>query len=230
MKPLLAKPSKGFGQFGKLKRLVSKKKQDVGNRGAVTGGRHLDGFLDVLVQVSVDIGVPRNCLFLKGNTLPGYFRPTKNWDFLVMTPRKELIAAVELKSQVGSFGNNFNNRSEEAIGSAVDFWTAFRENGFNTFRPPWVGYMFLVEKSAKSTSLVRIAEPHFDVRNEFKESSYLDRYRLLCQKLMLEKHYTSTAVLWTNEIAEFGSLEESISIQSFLLSLMGHLQSKSNLF
>jgi hypothetical protein len=33
-----------------------------------------------------------------------------------------LVATVEVKSQVGSFGNNFNNRVEEAIGSATDFW------------------------------------------------------------------------------------------------------------
>jgi hypothetical protein len=26
-----------------------------------------------------------------------------------------------------SFGNNFNNRSEEAIGSASDIWIAYRE-------------------------------------------------------------------------------------------------------
>lgn len=42
-----------------------------------------------------------------------------------------MIAAVELKSQVGpSFGNNCNNRTEEAIGTAHDFWTAYREGAF----------------------------------------------------------------------------------------------------
>jgi hypothetical protein len=47
-------------------------------------------------------------------TLPGYFRPTKLWDVLVIHD-KRLLAAIELKSQVGpSFGNNFNNRTEEA--------------------------------------------------------------------------------------------------------------------
>lgn len=35
-----------------------------------------------------------------------------------------LLAAIELKSQSESFGNNFNNRSEEVIGSARDFWLA----------------------------------------------------------------------------------------------------------
>jgi hypothetical protein len=59
-------------------------------------------------------------------TLPGYFRPTKLWDLLVIH-KSELIAAIELKSQVGSFGNNFNNRTEEAIGTAHDLWTAYRQ-------------------------------------------------------------------------------------------------------
>jgi type II restriction enzyme len=63
-------------------------------------------------------------------TLPGFFRPTKLWDLLVIHQGK-LIAAIELKSQVGpSFGKNFNNRTEEAIGSAYDFQTAFREGAF----------------------------------------------------------------------------------------------------
>ena len=63
-------------------------------------------------------------------TIPGYFRPTKMWDALVIY-KSRLIAAFELKSQVGSFGNNFNNRTEESIGSANDFWTAHRENAFS---------------------------------------------------------------------------------------------------
>lgn len=48
-----------------------------------------------------------------------YFRPNKKWDLLVVD-NNELVIAIEFKSQVGpSFGNNFNNRTEEAMGSAV---------------------------------------------------------------------------------------------------------------
>jgi len=54
-------------------------------------------------------------------TLPGYYRRTKNWD-LIVTHCGLLVAAVEFKSQLGSFGNNFNNRSEEAIGNVADIW------------------------------------------------------------------------------------------------------------
>jgi len=72
-------------------------------------------------------------------TLPGFFRPTKRWDILVIH-KEALIAAIELKSQAGpSFGNNFNNRVEEAIGTANDFWTAFRDGAFGDRTPPFAG-------------------------------------------------------------------------------------------
>lgn len=72
--------------------------------------------------------------------LPGYYRPTKKWDIVVVSAQR-LIAAIELKSQVGpSFGNNFNNRIEEAIGNAVDVWRAYEEGTFGSVRP-WLGYV-----------------------------------------------------------------------------------------
>lgn len=51
-----------------------------GNRSAVTGGKQLDGFITLLRQVAIDIGVPAHCIYIKGNHIPGYFRPTKDWD------------------------------------------------------------------------------------------------------------------------------------------------------
>ncbi len=154
--------------------------QDAGNRSAVTGGKQLDGFLDLLYTVAIDTGIPRNCIYLKGNNIPGFFRPTKDWDMLIISPTKKLIAVIELKSQVGSFGNNFNNRTEEALGSAVDLWTAFREKAFPNQSAPWLGYFMLVEKCDKSTSPVKISEPHFKSFTEFQGASYLDRYKILC--------------------------------------------------
>ena len=202
------------------------KKSDQGTRGAVTGGKQLDGFIELLVEVSKNLGVPESCIYTKGNKLPGFFRPTKDWDFLIITPKKQLISVVELKSQVGSFGNNFNNRTEEALGSAVDLWTAFRENGFPQSWQPWLGFMILVEKTEKSTDKIRLREPHFKVRPEFYDTSYLDRYVLFCKKLMQERHYTSTGLIWTNKDREFGFPDEEISFNSFLLSFMGFILGK----
>ena len=66
-----------------------------------------------------------------------------------------LIAALELKSQVGpSFGNNFNNRTEEAIGTAHDLWTAYREGAFGDQAKPFVGWLMMVEDEPKSRSAV----------------------------------------------------------------------------
>jgi hypothetical protein len=200
--------------------------KDQGNRGAVMGGMQMNGFIDLFVVISKDLGVPTDYIFTKGNNLPGYFRPTKDWDFIIISPSNQLIAAIEFKSQVGSFGNNFNNRTEEALGSAVDLWTAFREQGFPQTQPPWVGYMILVERKDKSTTTVRLKEPYFKVRPEFQNTSYLDRYVIFCQKLMQERHYSATSLIWTNDLTDYGSLDEDISIDSFILSFMGFIQGK----
>lgn len=77
--------------------------------------------------------------------LPGYFRATKKWDLIVVS-NGALVLAMEFKSQAGkSIGNNVNNRSEEAVGSAKDIWTAFREGRFGQFPPPFLGYLFLLK-------------------------------------------------------------------------------------
>ena len=42
-----------------------------------------------------------------------------------------MVAVIEVKAQVGpSFGNNFNNRAEEALGNTDEFWTAYHESAF----------------------------------------------------------------------------------------------------
>jgi len=183
-----------------------------------------------MVKVAIDIGIPENCIYTKGNALPGYFRPTKDWDLLIINNQNQLIAALEFKSQVGSFGNNFNNRTEEALGNAIDLWTSFREKGFPQTTPPWIGYLILVEKSVKSTSVVRVKEPHYKVRSEFLETSYLDRYKLLCQKLMLEKHYNAASLIWSDSDKNYGSLNSEISIDFFIESYSGFLLGKLNNF
>ena len=92
-----------------------------------------------------------------------------------------LVAALEFKSHVGpSFGNNFNNRSEEAIGAAHDLWTAYREGAFGKDAPrPFLGWIMLLEDCDRSNLPVRDKEPHFPVDIAFKGVSYAQRYDLL---------------------------------------------------
>ena len=171
---------------------------DQGSRGAVTGGRQLDGFSERIFNLLINSGVDAEAIIVRsGRQLPGFFRPTKEWDILVVK-EGHLLAAVELKSQVGSFGNNFNNRTEEALGNAVDLWTAFREGSFPLVPRPWLGYLFVLEDAPGSQSSVAVKSPHFEVRPEFIDSSYAKRYELLCRKLVLERHYDAACLILTD--------------------------------
>jgi DNA modification methylase len=90
--------------------------RDSGSRTAVTGGKQLDGFVELLRDFLGEAGLDRACIYTsKKVELPGWYRAEKKWDLLIVREAK-LIAAMEFKSQVGSFGNNFNNRTEEALG------------------------------------------------------------------------------------------------------------------
>ena len=170
--------------------------RDRGARSAVTGGKQMDGFASLVLYLLDINGVPSSSVFL--NTaleLPGYFRATKRWDLLVVH-NGQLLAAMEMKSQVGpSFGNNFNNRTEEAVGSATDIWTAYRENAFGYARRPWLGYLFLLEDSPASHNPVKVQEPHFPVFPEFKNASYAARYQEMCHRLLREKLYTEVCFM-----------------------------------
>ena len=81
----------------------------------------------------------------------------------------------------------------------------------------------LVGKDEASERIVRNNEPYFAVRPEFKNASYLDRYRILCQKLILERHYTSAALVWTSDANTYGNLGDDISIQRYIASLANYL-------
>lgn len=105
----------------------------------------------------------------------------------------QLIAAIEFKSQVGSFGNNFNNRVEEAIGNAMDIWTAFREGRLGS-RRPILGFFFLLEDCAEAHKPVRPAEPYFPVGPVFRGASYSKRYQILSQRLILERLYDAACL------------------------------------
>ena len=171
-------------------------RKDYGARAAVTGGAQMDGFVLLLSELIQEAGVSSEYIFRKQYLqLPGFFRPTKEWDLLVVR-EGQLIVALEAKSQVGpSFGNNFNNRIEEAMGSALDLWTAFREGAFNKTVKPWLGYFFMLEDCPGSQRPVKNREPHFKVFPEFEGASYAKRYELFCRKLVRERHYSAAALM-----------------------------------
>jgi hypothetical protein len=211
------------GQASKQKGLGLVK--DYGTRSEVTGGQHLDAFTALFCELIREAGfTPDELRFKSRVELPGYYRPTKKWDVVVVRGNR-LCAALELKSQVGpSFGNNFNNRTEEAVGSSVDLWRAFKE-GVLGGQSPWLGYFFFLEDTQASTRPVGIARTPFTPDPVFKGTSYADRYRILCQRMVLERNYNAATLVLSprGNNGQYSEPGRDLRVSSFLKALYGHL-------
>ncbi|WP_372807312.1 PaeR7I family type II restriction endonuclease [Pontiella sp.] len=208
-------------------------KSDQGERANVTSGKNLDEFLKLIEAIVKANGLKNADIHLERRTLtlPGYFRPTKLWDMLILNNGR-LVAVIELKSHVGpSFGNNCNNRAEEAIGSANDLWTAYREGAFGKQPKPFLGWLMLVEDCEKSRCPVNSKEPHFPVFQEFQTASYAERYDLLCQKLVQENLYTAATTILSPRSAKttgkYSELSELTGLKNFLITLAGHISAEA---
>lgn len=212
------------GRDLQAQRQVESGQVDAGARGAVTGGKHLRPLEEAVANLFASL-TARGALVQSGTrlTLPGHYRRSKDWDLLV-TFKGSLVAAVEFKSQVGSIGNNFNNRTEEALGNAVDVWKAYEEGAFGHVRP-WLGFLFVVEHSAASSRLSqRDPATLFPADPIFTGTSYIDRYRILAQRLVRERLYDATCVLTTRRGE--GILEEPVldgSVSNFAAAVAGRI-------
>jgi hypothetical protein len=207
-------------------------KADQGNRGAVTGGKNLDGFRGMILDVvrrhgPVGVEVHLNKTMV---VLPGFFRPTKLWDILIIHEGR-LLAALELKSLCGpSFGNNAKNRCEEAIGSGHDFRKAQSEGLFGRGVSPFLGYFIFIEDAPASRSPVSTASPHFPADICFQGASYQARMRILCERMVESQIYSAAAVLAASSDGDgaFHNLSGSTSFQSMLARLAGYLSGESS--
>ncbi len=216
----------------------------------------MDGFLELVTAVATHCGLPAQAVHTrKANViLPGYFRATKNWDVLVIH-RGRLLAVFEFKSQVGSFGNNFNNRSEEVIGSAADLWVAHHHGAYNPPgadepllayepapllnpdiqrdpRPPFLAWVMLLEESPAALEPVKVSEPHFPVFPEFRGASYAERYRILCERLVERQLYGGAALLLSKPVegaenGQFRSLTDATSLRALFAEFAGKLLAAS---
>lgn len=224
-----------------------------GTRDAVTDGKNMDAFIELVRVVATHCGLPESAVHTgrRDVVLPGYFRATKNWDVVVID-RRRLLAVFEFKSQVGSFGNNFNNRSEEVIGAAADLWVAHRHGAYrdppqpltllveqpgppvlnpeiqSDPRPPYLGWLMLLEESPGSTRAVRCDEPHYEVFPEFRGASYARRYQLLCERLVQRQLYGGAALLLSPAAegaatGSFRSLSPATSVRNLFAEFAGRI-------
>jgi type-2 restriction enzyme paeR7I len=125
-----------------------------------------------------------------------------------------LVAAMEFKSQRGpSFGNNFNNRTEEALGLAADSQMAVERGLFGRLKP-WFGFVMLVERAKGSLGAVRVpSNMPFPADTIFNGASYIDRYRFFFERMVAEGNYDAVALLTAEaESAEYVEPSASLSL------------------
>lgn len=219
---------------------------DVRRDKGVRSGKTLDGFLNVIQKVVESSGLDNIsiCIGKNDSQLPGYFRPHKSWDVVILSDEK-LVAAIELKSQIGSIGNNFNNRTEEVLGSGIDLLTAVQEEAFGYGAEIFRGYLILVEDSKETRKTTKVSMNHFQVmpgflddedkRSEHKRNkkgvyptiagvSYLKRYDILCKRLVLKNLYTAAGlvVLDMENKGHYRDFTPQTSIDTFLQKLKNH--------
>jgi hypothetical protein len=201
-------------------------RKDAGERSSVTGGKHADGFIKLIAAIVEDAALPNVEIYLtekKPRTRPGFYRPCKEWDLVVLSSTT-LVAVVEVKSQVGSFGNNFNNRVEEALGNATDFWAAYREGIFKPSQKPWLGYLFMLEEretSIRPTKPIVLAP--YKIDEAFQRRSYAKRYELVCERLVRDRLYDAACFFTSNartgRRGEYKEPNAELSIRNFAISL-----------
>lgn len=207
------------------------KRVDQGRRGSATAGKNLDGFVIMLERLikreaCKTLEIHRN----KSNLiLPGHFRPSKQWDLVVLHQGK-LLAALELKSLGGpSFGNNANNRCEEALGSGYDISVAQREGLLGPGANPFIGYFILVEDAEASNRPAVRGNPSVHFQNDpiFEKASYQERMKILCERMMQERLYSSAAVMATppsaHKSGNFKDLSKETSFNRFIAKLLATL-------
>jgi len=198
-----------------------------GRRAEVLGGQQMDSFAGLIEDIAVDAGVPRDSVKHDYHaTLPGYYRHEKEWDTAVVHDG-ELLAVVEYKSQASSFGNNLNNRAEEAIGNNVDLVEAYEEGVFAPSPQPWMGYLMLMADNEKSRNVPNVRESNFDVDDEFKAASYIDRMELLCLRMKRKRLVDNAAFILSDDEqgleGEYWQPNDELRFERFTQALASHV-------
>jgi len=191
-------------------------------------GKHLDAFANLMGDLALKAGFkPEEVRYRTGVEIPGdapwRYRPMKRWD-LIVARGNHLCAAIEFKSVMGARGKNLDNRSEAALGAAVDVWTAFKE-GMLGDRPPWLGCLFVVRDEQEANAPVHMAPSTPPAEKIFRATSDVDRYGILCERMVRERVYSRAAYVATAGAKSSGWREPrpGLEVRSFLHAFHGHL-------
>jgi len=203
-----------------------------GRRAEVLGGQQMDSFAGLVEDIVVNAGVPRDAVKHDYHaTLPGYFRHEKEWDTAVVYDG-ELLAVVEYKSQASSFGNNLNNRAEEALGNNTDIIEAYEEGVFSPSPQPFIGYLMLMADNDESRNTPQVREPNFAVDGEFRDATYVDRMELLCLRMVRKRLVNNAAFILSDSSAgldgKFWEPNQELQFERFASALASHVTGNIN--
>ncbi len=199
-----------------------------GAHSATRGGGHLDGIAQLIENLLMSAGVPQESIHHDYYArLPGYFRAEKKFDTVVVHD-DELLAVIEYKGMASSFGRNLNNRAEEAVGSFTDILEAYEEGLFEPSPAPWIGYIYLMADNEDSRNEVRLYEQHFDVDDEFADTTYVERIELLCLRMVRKRIVDNAAFILSDQErgleGEYWEPNEELQFDRLAQSLIAHIQ------
>jgi hypothetical protein len=185
--------------WGTLETQAQKQRHGVdhGRRGAVTGGKQMNGFAELVDWLLRQNGLGEASIYVRTKReLPGFFRPTKDWDMLVVH-EGHLIAAVELTSHwIPPLASDTNTRIEETVGMAADVWTAFREGVYGRIRPrPWLGRVMLLEDRTVSNRPPSAGRAPVEAFPDFSIGSFGRRYEQILHEFTHQRLFDSAALL-----------------------------------
>lgn len=160
----------------------------------------------LVVSDMVEAGYDEKSVFTNVNNvaIPGWFRPRKEWDIAAYEDGV-LVAALELKSMSKDFGNNFNNRAEEALGSAEDINYSVRNHVIDlNVLPPGLGYAMVIVDNPDSRKVSngklkpgtkQVIDYRYPLRGEFRDTDYIHKYAVMGRRLLLERIYQAVWIV-----------------------------------
>jgi hypothetical protein len=195
---------------------------NTGTRAEVTGGKHLDELQALLVRVFVDAGIPPHLIDVKKRPIAGYFRRDKSWDVVVMVADR-VVGIIELKSMAGSSPDqNYNNRTDEALGQSLDVWTAVERGIIDTPLRPWLGYFMLLEDNDAFNRPVTARRPVWEPDPAFDGASYATRYAIFFDRMVRERLLDAAClVLADKNTGVIRFISPSLSFQAFAAAVHG---------
>lgn len=152
--------------------------------------RHMRQLARFIGQMFIDAGLDESEVFVDG-VIPGYFRRSKSWD-IVALHKGHLVGIVELKSQVGSEGNNGNNRIEEALGNAFDAITTHEMTQVFGDLPMWSAFCMVFGSDATTAREIGMRKrPLFDIDPAFVPMTYGSQLAVTAERFIQTGAYSA---------------------------------------